>query len=82
MATIAEMTLEDLKQFILDLMEERRISYLFGELDMEESDLNIEDEPDNRTLEEVFASVERNRWTPPAGSPTPADMLRQSRDEH
>jgi hypothetical protein len=82
MATIADMTLDDLKQLILDLMEERRLSYLFGDLDMDESDLHIEDEPDNRTLEEVFASVEQNRWTPPAGSPTPTEMLRQSRDEH
>ncbi|MCU0514286.1 MAG: hypothetical protein MUE40_17155 [Anaerolineae bacterium] len=82
MTTIANMTLDDLKQFILDLLEERRLSYLFGELDMDASDLNIEDEPDHRTLEEVFASVEQNRWTPPAGSPTPAEMLRQNRDEH
>jgi len=82
MATIANMTLEALKQLNLDLMEERRLSYLFGDLDMDESDLHIEDEPDNRTLEEVFASVEQNRWTQPAGSPTPTEMLRQSRDEH
>ncbi|HRE49283.1 MAG TPA: hypothetical protein PLD47_16270 [Aggregatilineales bacterium] len=82
MATIANMTFDDLKQLILDLMEERRLSYLFGDFDMDESDLAIEDEPDNRTLEEVFASVEQNRWTPPAGSPTPTEMLRQNRDEH
>ena len=82
MATIMDMTLDELKQLILDLMEERRIAYLFGELDMDESDLALEDEPDHRNLEEVFASVEQNRWTPPLGSPTPDEMLRQSRDEH
>ena len=81
MTTLADMTLDDLKRLILDLMTEQQLSILFGESDMDESDLNIEDEPDNRSLEEVFASVERNRWTPPAGSPTPTEMLRQSRDE-
>jgi putative DNA methylase len=28
----------------------------------------------------IFASVEQNRWTPPAGSPTPTEMLRQNRE--
>lgn len=82
MATIAHMTLDELKQLILELVEERRINYLFGEFDMEESNLGIDDESDNRTVEEVFASVERNRWSPPEGSPTPAEMLRQDRDQH
>ena len=81
MTTIAEMTLDELKQLIVDLMEERRISYLFGDLDMVETDLAFEDEPDERSLEEVFASVEHNRWTPPVGSPSPTEMLRQDRDE-
>jgi hypothetical protein len=80
MATIANMTVDELKQLIVQLMEERRISYLFGELDMEEAELGVEDEPDNRSLEEVFASIERNRWTPPAGTPTPAQMIREDRD--
>jgi hypothetical protein len=81
MTTLADMTLDDLKRLILDLMTEQRLSILFGESDMDESEINIEDESDNRSLEEVLASVERNRWTPPAGSPTPTEMLRQSRDE-
>jgi hypothetical protein len=80
MATIANMTVDELKQLIVQLMEERRISYLFGEPDMEEAGLGVEDEPDNRSLEEVFASIERNRWTPPAGTPTPAQMIHQQRE--
>jgi hypothetical protein len=80
MVTIANMTLEELKRLILDLMEERRISYLFGESDMDETDLGIKDEPDSRSLEEVFASIERNRWTPPEGAPSPSQMLREDRD--
>lgn len=82
MATIADMTMEDLKQLILDLMEEHRLSHLFGTTEMEESGIAIDDEPDHRSIEEVFTSVERNRWTPPAGSPTPAEMIREDRDEH
>lgn len=82
MVTIANMTMEELKQLILDLMEEQRLSHLFGTPEMEESDIMIDDEPDDRSMEEVFASVERNRWTPPAGSPTPAEMIREDRDEH
>jgi len=80
MATIANMTIVELKQIIVQLMEERRISYLFGEPDMEEAELDVEDEPDNRSLEEVFTSIERNRWTPPAGTPTPSQMIREDRD--
>lgn len=80
MATIANMTVDELKQLIVQLMEERRISYWLAEPDMEEADLGAEDEPDNRSLEEVFASIERNRWTPPAGTPTPAQMIREDRD--
>jgi len=82
METIEKMTLDELKHLILDLMEERRIAYLFGELDMDEANLGLEDEPDNRTLVQVLDSVARNRWTPPEGSPTPSEMLRQSRDDN
>lgn len=80
MATIENMTLEELKQLILDLMEERRLEYLFGDFDMDEADLGLEDEPDNRTLEEVFADIERHRWTPPPGTPSVTELLREDRD--
>jgi hypothetical protein len=80
MTTIANMTIDELKHLIVQLMEDRRIVYLFGEPEMQEAELGIEDEPDNRTLEEVFASIERNRWTPPPGTPTPAQMIRDDRD--
>lgn len=74
MATIANMTMEELKQLILDLLAEQR----FSNLGREETSFIMEDEPDHRTLEEVFASVERNRWTAPSGSPTPAEMIREN----
>jgi hypothetical protein len=75
MGTLADMTLDELKQLISDLIEERRLNYLVGNIHIEGG------EPDKRKLEEVFASVERNRWSPPAGSPTPTEILRQHRDE-
>ena len=81
MSTVGDMTIEELKRFVLDLIEEQRLVGLLGTLDDDEIDLGIEDEPDNRTLEEVFASIEQNRWTPPPGSPTPAEMIREDRDE-
>ena len=79
-ATIANMTLEELKRLICDLMEERRLEFLFGEVDMDEADLGLDDEPDTRTLEEVFDSIERDRWTPPPGTPSPSQMIREDRD--
>jgi hypothetical protein len=30
---------------------------------------------------EVFASVVRNRWTPPSGAKTSQELLRESRDQ-
>jgi hypothetical protein len=80
MDTIADMTLEELKQLIYDLMEERRIEYLFGDVDSEDPTLNADETPDTRTLEEVYESIERNRWTPPPGSPSPSQMIREDRD--
>jgi hypothetical protein len=81
MNTLADMTVDDLRQLILDLLEEQRLTGLFGKADMDESAFVIEDEFDPRSLAEVFDSVERNRWTPPPGSPTPSEMIRQDRDE-
>ncbi len=78
--TIGTMTIDELKQLIVDLMEERRLAYLFGELDMEEAELlGPEDEPEARTLEEILDSIDRNRWTPPPGSPSPSEMIRKDR---
>jgi hypothetical protein len=80
MAAIADMTLEDLKALIVKLIEEQRTNYFFGQLDMDDVELNLADETDNRSLEEVFESIEQNRWTPPVGTPSPAEMIREDRD--
>jgi hypothetical protein len=35
---------------------------------------------DTRSLEEVLDSLDRNRWTPPPGSPSTLQMIREDRD--
>ena len=78
MATIADMTLEELKRLI-DRRIDERLGKMFGEFEIQEADL-FEDEPDNRTLQEVFASIEKNRWTPPPGAKSSLELLREDRD--
>ena len=78
MATIANMTLEELKRLI-DRRIDERLARMFGEFEIQEADL-FEDEPDNRTLQEVFASIEKNRWTPPPGAKSSLELLREGRD--
>lgn len=72
--TIANMTLDELKQLINNLLDERRI------MDMEEVELSLDDAPDTRTLEQVFEDIEHHRWTPPPGTPSPSQMIREDRD--
>lgn len=81
--TIGQMTVDELKQLIVNLMEERRLAYLFGDLEMEEAELlGPDDEPETRTLEEILDSIDRNLWTPPPGSPFPSEMIREDRYGH
>lgn len=80
MSTIAHMTLDDLRQLIMQLMEERDMSRRSGQFDMSETEMDSLDTPDTRSLNEIFASVERNRWIPPPGTPEPAQMIREDRD--
>lgn len=78
MATIANMTLEELKRLI-DRRIDERLARMFSEFEIQEADL-FEDEPDNRTLQEVFASIEKNRWTPPPGAKSSLELLREDRN--
>jgi hypothetical protein len=75
MKTIAEMTLEELKKLIDDAIDER-LTQLLGTFE-------VPDEPDednNRTWDEIRASVERHRWTPPPGAKSSLELLREDRD--
>jgi hypothetical protein len=67
MTILGEMTLEDLKRLIAEVVAET----------LAQKD-NIE--VDIRTWEEVKQDIERHRWTPPPGTPSVTDMLREDRD--
>lgn len=67
MATIASMTLVDLKALIAEVVNEQmsRWQHL---------------QSDDRTADQVLATMDQLRWTPPAGSPSTTDLLREDRD--
>jgi len=77
MATIAHMTVEELQQLITFTVEQR-LSALLGQFDL--SDFET-DEAENRPLDEIRASIEQHRWTPPPGTPSVTEMLREDRDQ-
>ncbi|KAB2902380.1 MAG: hypothetical protein F9K27_17075 [Anaerolineae bacterium] len=62
------MTMEELKQLIEEIVDQRLAALL------------EQDETDTRTMEEIFASIERNRWTPPPGTKSSQELLREDRD--
>lgn len=66
MTFIQQLTLEELKNMI-DEAVERKFQQLLGK-------------PDARSLEEVFASIDQHRWTPPPGSKSTLELLREDRD--
>ena len=75
MVTIANMTLEDLKRLVEETIDER-LTRLLGSFEIPDED----DEDNNLTWDEIRASVERHRWTPPLGAPTGSQLLREDRD--
>lgn len=73
MASVQDMTLDDLKRFVEQTIDER-LSRLLGKLEVaEESDSEV-------TWDEVRAAVEEHRWTPPPGAKPSLDLLREDRD--
>ena len=65
------MTLDDLKRLIAEVVAETL------ETRTQQEDVWVDD---TRTWEEVKQDVERHRWTPPPGTPSVTDMLREDRD--
>ncbi|MBW4588147.1 hypothetical protein G7B40_002510 [Aetokthonos hydrillicola Thurmond2011] len=64
---ITNMTVEELKALIIDIVNERLSSK--------------EQAPqDNRSVKEILESIERHRWTPPPGSKSTLELLREDRD--
>jgi hypothetical protein len=75
MITIANMTTEDLKQFVEALIDER-LTRLLGAFEIpEETEAN-----DDLTWDEIRADVDRHRWTPPPGAKSSLELLREDRD--
>jgi hypothetical protein len=63
---VADMTVEELKALIAQEIERR---------------LRVWPHPyDPRTPQEILKSIQRNRWTPPAGTPSALEMLREDRE--
>jgi hypothetical protein len=73
MATIANMTIDELKRFVEETIDER-LTRLLGTFEIPD------DEDDNLTWDEIRASVERNRWTPPPGAKSSLELLREDRE--
>lgn len=63
---IGDMTLEELKAVIRETFIE----------ELQE----IEDTKEQRSIAEIVDSIRRHRWTPPPGSPTNLELLREDRD--
>ncbi len=61
---VADMTIEELKTLITQIVGEQLYA----------------SPKDDRALEEVLAAMDRIRWTPPAGSKTTLEMIREDRD--
>lgn len=78
MATIRDMTIEQLRRMINQQIEER-LSRLAGQFNLE-LEASPDDEEDARTWEEVQADIERDRWTPPPGAKSSLELLREDRE--
>jgi hypothetical protein len=79
MATIENMTLEELQRLIDERIDERLI-LLLGKFEIEEDELFPDEDPDTRTWEQVKQDIERDRWTPPPGTTSVNQLLREDRD--
>ena len=75
MATVQDMTLDDLRKFIEATVDER-LSRLLGVFEVPEEPVA----DDDLTWDEVRAAVERHRWTPPPGARSSLELLREDRD--
>ncbi|MBI5671637.1 MAG: hypothetical protein HZC41_26895 [Chloroflexi bacterium] len=72
------MTYEELKQLIVEVVDVR-LNHRLGSSELDEESLP-QDALDNRTWDEVKRDVERHRWTPPPGTPSVTQLLREDRD--
>jgi hypothetical protein len=66
---IVDMTVEELKGLIAQIVDERIRQG-------EQPQITVK----KRSLHEIMDSVDRHRWTPPPGSPSVVEMIREDRD--
>jgi hypothetical protein len=64
-AKIIDMTVDDIKSLIAEVVDARL--------------RNWQQSRDTRSTEEVLAAMDRLRWTPPSGSPSTTELLREDR---
>ena len=69
------MTLGELKQIVEEMIDER-LSQLLGTFEI----LEDSDEDNGPNWDDIRISAERHRWTPPPGSKSSSEMLREDRD--
>jgi hypothetical protein len=63
---VADLTMEELRDMIRREVDQR---------------LRVWPRPyDPRSAREILDSIKRNRWTPPPGSPSTLELLREDRD--
>jgi hypothetical protein len=75
MATIANMTVEELKKFVEDMIDER-LTKLLGTFELDESS----DEANTLSWDDIRAGVERHRWSAPSGAKSSLQLLREDRE--
>jgi hypothetical protein len=62
---VGNLTLDELKQIIADEVARQ---------------LQLSKPKSTRSVQEVNEAIRRHRWTPPPGTPSPREMLREDRD--
>lgn len=63
---VADMTVDELKALITEVVDRRLQEILKPR--------------DTRSVEEILASIDRHRYTPPPGTPSTLELLREDRD--
>ncbi|MBW4667412.1 MAG: hypothetical protein KME60_08255 [Cyanomargarita calcarea GSE-NOS-MK-12-04C] len=63
---VKDMTVDELKAIIAFVIDERL--------------RNKEQPGEKRSLQEIFDSIDRHRWTPPPGAKSSLELLREDRD--
>jgi len=64
---VSDMTIEELNEFVEQIVDRR--------LQLQTAKLS-----DKRSLDEIFASIDANRWTPPPDAKSSLELLREDRD--